>query len=76
MRTLFLAALLAAAGAAQSPKVPADIDPQSSSRLPLVHREQMSGELKLRRDGDEPLRQSVVNLTRDTGAFREYHVEL
>jgi hypothetical protein len=44
MRILILAALLAAAGTAQSPKVPADIDRQSSSRLPLLRREQMSGE--------------------------------
>jgi hypothetical protein len=39
-------------------------------------REQVSGELKLRRNGDEPLRQRVMNLTRDACAVREYRVEL
>ena len=44
MRVLFFFGLLAVAGAAQTPKLPADIDPQSFSRLPLIHREQLSGE--------------------------------
>ncbi len=34
-------------------------------------RQQMGSKLKLRRDADEVLCQSVVNLTRDAGAFRE-----
>ena len=36
--------MLAAAGAAQSQKLPADIDPQSFSRLPLLQRDQVSGD--------------------------------
>src|ERR1700692_1376256 len=56
-------------------KVPRAIDLLSCLEYVRL-REQMGGELKLRRDGDEPLRQRVVNLPRDTGAFREYHVEL
>src|SRR5271168_656215 len=39
-------------------------------------RQQMGGKLKLHRDADEPLRQRVVNLTRNAVAFREYRVEL
>jgi len=45
MRTLFIAASLAAIAAAQSPpKLPADVDPQSLSRLPLIKRDQLTGE--------------------------------
>src|SRR4051812_12311512 len=44
MRVLFLSGLLAVARAAQTPKLPADIDPQSFSRLPFIHREQVSGD--------------------------------
>jgi len=41
MRILLCAALLATVAAAQSDKLPADVDPQSYSRLPLVHREDL-----------------------------------
>ena len=44
MRFLILIAIIAAAGAAQSRKLPPDIDPQSFSRLPLLERDQLSGE--------------------------------
>jgi 4-carboxymuconolactone decarboxylase len=44
MRVLLITAVLAAAGAAESQKLPADIDPQSFSRLPLLQRDQFSGD--------------------------------
>jgi 4-carboxymuconolactone decarboxylase len=44
MRVLLITAVLAAAGAAPSQKLPADIDPQSFSRLPLLQRDQFSGD--------------------------------
>ena len=44
MRFLILAAVIAAVGAAQSQKLLPDIDPQSFSRLPLLQRNQLSGE--------------------------------
>jgi 4-carboxymuconolactone decarboxylase len=44
MRLLFLTCLVAAAGAAQTQKLPPDVDPQSFSRRPLVKRDQVSGE--------------------------------
>jgi hypothetical protein len=44
MRFLVVAAVLATVGAAQSQKLPPDIDPQSFSRLPLLQRDQLSGE--------------------------------
>jgi 4-carboxymuconolactone decarboxylase len=44
MRLLILIIVLAACGAAQSQKLPSDIDPQSFSRLPLLERDQLSGE--------------------------------
>ena len=44
MRILLAASLFALAAAGQSPKLPADIDPQSLSRLPLIQRDQLSGE--------------------------------
>src|SRR3974390_3721477 len=44
MRPGLLIILLAACAAAQSPKLPPDIDPQSFSRLPLLERERLSGD--------------------------------
>src|SRR5215472_9998025 len=44
MRIVVLTVFLTAAAVAQSPKLPADIDPQSFSRLPLLQRGQLSGE--------------------------------
>jgi len=44
MRLFLLTCLFAAAGAAQTQKLPADVDPQSFSRLPLVKRDQVSGD--------------------------------
>jgi hypothetical protein len=44
MRLFVLTCLFAAAGAAQTQKLPADVDPQSFSRLPLVKRDQVSGD--------------------------------
>ena len=44
MRTLILAATFAAAAAAQIPKLPADVHPESLSRLPLIQRSQLSGD--------------------------------
>jgi 4-carboxymuconolactone decarboxylase len=45
MRTLLVAALVSALASAQAPqKLPADVDPQSYSRLPLVKRDQLSGD--------------------------------
>ena len=41
---LALASLTAATLAAQAPKLPADIDPQSFSRLPLIQRDQLKGD--------------------------------
>src|SRR5438552_18980079 len=43
MRTLLIYILLTGFAAAQAP-LPADVDPKSYSRLPLLPREQMSGE--------------------------------
>lgn len=43
MRILFLGSLLAVLAPAQS-NTQSDIDPQSFSRLPLIHREQLSGD--------------------------------
>jgi 4-carboxymuconolactone decarboxylase len=40
-----LAATLAAISAAQTPKLPADVDPQSLSRLPLIRRSTLSGDV-------------------------------
>lgn len=45
MRTLLLFCLLAAAASAQAPQLPRDIDPRSLSRLPLLERSQLSGEV-------------------------------
>ncbi|PWU07149.1 MAG: hypothetical protein C5B51_10655 [Terriglobia bacterium] len=44
MRTFLYTIAFAATLAAQTEKLPGDIDPQSFSRLPLAHREQLSGE--------------------------------
>ena len=45
MRIPILAATIAAAiAAAQTPKLPADIDPQSLSRLPFIERSKLSGD--------------------------------
>jgi 4-carboxymuconolactone decarboxylase len=44
MRLVLLTCLFAVAGAAQTQKLPADVDPQSFSRLPLVKRDQVSGD--------------------------------
>jgi 4-carboxymuconolactone decarboxylase len=44
MRVLIFTLALAAAGVAQSQKLPPDIDPQSFSRLPLLQRDQLSGD--------------------------------
>lgn len=43
-RLCLLTVLLAAAAAAQSQKLPPDLDPQSFSRLPLIQRDQLSGD--------------------------------
>jgi 4-carboxymuconolactone decarboxylase len=44
MRTLLFSTFVATLAAAQAQKLPADVDPQSFSRLPLVKREQLSGD--------------------------------
>ena len=44
MRFLISLPLFSLLALGQAPKLPADVDPQSYSRLPLVKREQLSGE--------------------------------
>ena len=44
MRLLFLTACFALLSLAQTPKLPADIDPESYSRLPMIKREQLKGD--------------------------------
>ena len=45
MRILLIAATLSAITVAQTPKLPADIDPQSLSRLPFIERAKLSGDV-------------------------------